>query len=151
MSIDHTTVAARVDHFLDICRQAGIKITHQRTEVFRELARTDEHPDAETVHQRVRKRVPAVSLDTVYRTLHLLEDKGIITRIGGLKDPARFDANSRPHHHFLCTACGLMLDFYSPAYDRVAPPVEVNEMGTVESIRVEIRGLCSQCRMTRKD
>lgn len=148
MSIDQTTTAARVDNFLDICRQAGIKITHQRTEVFKELAQTDEHPDAETVYQRVRNRVPAISLDTVYRTLHLLEEKGIVTRLGGLRDPARFDANPKPHHHFLCTECGLMRDFYGPAYDQVTPPVEVNDMGTVQSIHVEIRGLCSQCRET---
>jgi len=55
-----------------------MKVTHQRTEIFRELAAGTEHPDAETVYQRVCKRVPSISRDTVYRTLSTLETKGLI-------------------------------------------------------------------------
>ena len=59
-----------------------MKLTHQRMEIFREVARTADHPDAQTVYERVRKRVPAVSLDTVYRNLWLLSDLGLLSTLG---------------------------------------------------------------------
>lgn len=139
-------VEKRVAEFLELCRTQGVKATHQRTEILRELAGCAEHPDAETILVRVRKRVPAISFDTVYRTLNLLEEKGVITRIGSMRDRARFDANTGRHHHFVCTQCGMIGDFYCDAMDRLPVPAEVDAMGSVEGVYVELRGLCQQCK-----
>jgi Fur family peroxide stress response transcriptional regulator len=136
----------RVAAFLDICRRQGVKATHQRTEILRELARSDEHPDAEMILGRVRQRIPAISVDTIYRTLKLLEDKGVIARVGSMRDRARFDANTDRHHHFICTECGMIGDFYSDAMDRLAVPREVSEMGSVLGVYVELRGICRRCK-----
>lgn len=57
-------VDERVAHFMEVCRRYGIRVTHQRTEILRELAGTEEHPDAEAVYNSVRKRIPSISLDT---------------------------------------------------------------------------------------
>lgn len=140
----------RLTEFADACRQHGIKATHQRTEILRELAGTEEHPDAETVYKSVRRRVPAISLDTVYRTLKLFEDKGVIVRMGAMKERARFDANTSRHHHFVCTQCGLIRDFYDEALDSLKAPQVVPEMGCVDSVYVELRGLCRSCRKQNK-
>jgi Fur family peroxide stress response transcriptional regulator len=139
-------VEKRVAAFLDTCRRQGVKGTHQRTEILRELAGSEEHPDAETILGRVRRRVPAISVDTVYRTLRLLEDKGVIARVGSMRDRARFDANTDRHHHFVCTECGMIGDFYSDAMDRFPVPREVSEMGSVEGVYVELRGICRKCK-----
>ncbi len=139
-------VEQRVAAFVDACRRQGIKVTHQRTEIMRELAGTDQHPDAETVYANVRQRIPAISLDTVYRTLRLLEDTGAISRVGSMRDRARFDANRDRHHHFVCSECGLVRDFYSEVLDAFPPPPEVEEMGCVDSVYVELRGRCRECR-----
>lgn len=144
--MDQVRIDARVANFQAVCRKHRIKATHQRVEIMRDVASTDEHPDAESVYRRVRRRIPALSLDTVYRTLRLLEDHGVISRVGSMKDRARFDANTDRHHHFVCTRCGLVRDFYSPAFDRFAPPAEVRKMGSVEAVYVELRGLCRTCR-----
>jgi Fur family peroxide stress response transcriptional regulator len=149
MGIDRTTLARRQARFVAACKHCGVKATHQRIQVFRELARSDDHPDAETIYRRVRRRVPTISLDTVYRTLRLLESRGIIARIGSLGGPARFDANEEPHHHFVCTECGLMYDFCQPNYDHVSLPPAVAEIGTVKSVCVEVRGLCRKCEKNR--
>ncbi len=143
--LTHEQVEKRVADFVEVCRRQGVKATHQRTEVLRELAESEEHPDAETVHARVRQRIPAISVDTVYRTLRLLEDKGVIARVGSVRDRARFDANMDRHHHFVCTACGLIGDFQSTALDRFSVPPEVREMGSVDRVYVELRGRCQQC------
>jgi len=136
----------RVAAFLDTCRRHGVKATHQRTEILRELAGSEEHPDAETIFGRVRQRVPAISVDTVYRTLRLLEEKGVIARVGSMRDRARFDANTDRHHHFVCTACGMIGDFYSDEMDRLVAPREVSEMGSVQGVYVELRGICRKCK-----
>jgi Fur family peroxide stress response transcriptional regulator len=139
-------VEKRVAAFLDTCRRQGVKATHQRTEILRELAGSEEHPDAETILIRVRRRIPAISVDTVYRTLRLLEDKGVIARVGSMRDRARFDANTERHHHFVCTECGMIGDFCSDAMNRLPVPREVSEMGGVEGVYVELRGVCRKCK-----
>lgn len=139
-------IEKRVAGFLEICRRQGVKATHQRTEILRELAGSDEHPDAETIFRRVRQRIPAISVDTIYRTLRLLEDSGVIARVGSIRDRTRFDANTDRHHHFVCTECGMIGDFCSSEMDCVAVPREVSEMGNVEEVYVELRGVCRQCK-----
>lgn len=134
-----------VAEFPNACRRQGVKATHQRTEILRELVGTEEHPDAETIFERVRERIPAISRDTVYRTLKLLEEKGVISRVGSTRDRARFDANTDRHHHFVCCECGMIGDFYSDVLDRFPVPREVAEMGSVETVYVELRGRCRKC------
>lgn len=146
MAIDRKQERSRLSECAEACRRTGIKATHQRTEILRELAGTDEHPDAETIYTRVRERVPAISLDTVYRTLKLFEEKGVIARIGAARDRARFDANTARHHHFVCTRCGLMRDFYDDTLDRLRLSPDVPEVACVNSVHVELRGLCRACR-----
>jgi Fur family peroxide stress response transcriptional regulator len=143
-------VEERVKGFPNVCRRYGVKATHQRAEIYRELAGTDEHPDAETLYTRVRKRIPEISLDTVYRTLRLLEKKGLITRVGSLGEKTRFDANTNRHHHFVCTECGFIGDIYNEEWNNIPAPNKVGTMGTVNSIHVELRGLCKTCQRKRR-
>ncbi len=138
-------VKNRFEEFPGVCRRYGVKATYQRSEIYRELASTKEHPDAETIYNRVRKRIPTISLDTVYRTLRLLKKKGLISRVGSLGERTRFDADTARHHHFVCTECGFIGDIYSEAWNDVRAPSNVTAMGTVNSIHVEARGLCRVC------
>ena len=151
MKINTKEVERRTKVFSGTSRRYGVKTTHQRTEIFRELARTNEHPDAEMIYARVRRRIPAISLDTVYRTLRLLEKEGLISRVGSLGEKMRFDANTDHHHHFVCTRCGFMGDIYSEEWDGFRAPSDVMAMGTVNSIHVELRGLCKACQGKQND
>lgn len=145
MRTDKEEVRSRTDQLREACRRAGVRLTHQRMEVFHEVAETCDHPDAETVWKGVRKRLPMVSLDTVYRTLWLLRDLGLITALGPPWGRARFDANMRQHHHFVCTRCGATRDFYNHEFDELKAPDEVKAIGNVDATRVELRGLCIRC------
>ncbi|MCB1217885.1 transcriptional repressor [bacterium] len=129
----------------DACLKAGIRLTHQRLEVYREVASTTEHPDAESIHRSVRRRIPTISLDTVYRTLWLLQDLGLVKTLGASRERVRFDANVRPHHHFVCLACGRVEDFFDESLDSVRLPYSVGELGTVEQTHIEARGYCHSC------
>ncbi len=146
MAIREEDVRRRVEQLVEACRANGLKVTHQRTEVFRELARTEEHPDAETVWKRVRRRVSSISRDTVYRTLALLEEQGLVRKVDPLHERARFDANMDRHHHFVCTQCGTVRDFYSEELDAFEPPEEVRGWGDVRFVQVQLRGVCVKCR-----
>ncbi len=149
MSVDEAELERRMARYVEVSRRAGLKLTHQRLEIFRELAASVEHPDAETVYQGVRRRVPTVSLDTVYRTLWRMHDLGLITTLFPRQDSLRFDANVGQHHHFVCTACGLARDFESEELDSLAVPDEASELGQAQSAQVIIKGLCANCATAR--
>jgi Fur family peroxide stress response transcriptional regulator len=145
VSVSPDELTRRIERFKAACREAGVKLTHQRIEIFREVAGSEEHPDAEVVFRGVRVRVPTVSLDTVYRALWLLEDLGLVTTLGPRRDPTRFDANLDSHHHFVCERCGLVRDFESREFDALGVPEEARRLGTVSGVHVQVRGVCGAC------
>ncbi len=145
MKIKKKEVEQRMKLFETVCRHAGIKLTHQRIEIFREIAQTEDHPDADQVFQRVKDRIPTVSLDTVYRTLWLLNDLGLLVTLGSSRERTRFDANLNSHHHFICGQCGFTRDFFSNDLDNISLPDSVGSFGEIETMHVEVRGICRKC------
>jgi len=140
-----TEIEERLRCFENECRKQGIKRTHQRLEIFREVAQSTEHPDAEKIYQSVSSRIPTISLDTVYRTLWMLKDLGLITTLGSPRERTRFDANLDHHHHFVCVKCGLTRDFYSDALDKLELPESLLSIGHPVKTQVEVNGLCREC------
>jgi Fur family transcriptional regulator, peroxide stress response regulator len=145
MALTQQDIDERMTAFVDACRREGVKVTYQRMEIFREVASTEEHPDADHVYRGVRARIPTVSLDTVYRALSLLEKLGVVSRVHVFSDRARFDANTQRHHHFVCHRCGLIKDFSSPEADGFHIPEDVRAVGRIESVHLEVRGVCCSC------
>jgi Fur family transcriptional regulator, peroxide stress response regulator len=147
------TKDAKVEHrlaqFKAAAKDAGVKLTHQRLEIFREVASSLEHPDAGTVFRSVQARMPTVSLDTVYRTLWMLNDLGLITTLGPRREGVRFDGNLEHHHHYVCVRCGLARDFESTELDALRVPDAVKELGSVVTTQVEVRGVCESCARER--
>lgn len=135
----------RLRLFTRACRERGLKMTPQRLEIFRELASTTRHPSVESIHQRIRVRMPNVSLDTVYRTLATLQEHGIVSRVEVLDDRARYDANLEKHHHFVCTRCQKVEDVIWPELDGLTLPAEAGDWGEVDRVYAEIRGVCRTC------
>ena len=135
----------RMRHCTDGLRRAGVKLTHQRLEICREIAGSGDHPDAEAVFKGVRERVPTISLDTVYRTLWTLLGLGLIRTLGIPRERMRFDGNIEPHHHFVCTRCGEAQDFCSHEFDALKVPEDVRTYGIIHNTHVEVRGICLRC------
>ncbi|MBN2048891.1 MAG: transcriptional repressor [Spirochaetales bacterium] len=145
MIIHEDELEKRLGLFQKALRDRGIKLTHQRLEIFREIASRIDHPDAEAVYRSVKTRLPTVSLDTVYRTLHLLMDLGLIGTLGDRFTSTRFDPNLKPHHHFLCVRCGLARDFESSELDNLDLPEAAEGFGKVIDNNVVVRGICNDC------
>ena len=108
--------------FEQICKAAGLKVTQQRLEIYRQLLKAKDHPAAETLYTRLARRLPTLSLDTVYRTLATFERLGLVHRLETTGSQARYEALTSPHHHFLCDRCGKVIDFSWQDFDTLAPP-----------------------------
>src|SRR5262245_3971084 len=93
-------------------RACGLRLTGPRKVILEVLRGTESHPTAEWVHRVVRRRLPRVSLGTVYRNLRLLVAEGLAAEIRG--PHARFDANLVDHHPFTCLRCRCILDVDGP-------------------------------------
>jgi len=139
------TGQARMDVFRETCKSRGYRLTPQRMEVFREIDESDDHPSADIIFERVRNRVPSISLDTVYRILYWLEEVGLVGRVQIAGDRLRFDGNSADHHHFVCSKCGAIRDFASAEVDEVQLPDEVQSWGRIDVRHLQIRGVCLDC------
>jgi len=151
MAVSPEEVERRVDSLSHALRGSSLRLTHQRLEVIREVARSDEHPDVEALYRAVRERVPTISLDTVYRTVATLGDLGLVRRVALTPGPARYDANPSRHHHFVCTRCGLIRDVDDPELDAVRAPRGTASLGSVESVEVQLRGVCTPCHRKESD
>ncbi|MDZ8118309.1 Fur family transcriptional regulator [Pontiella agarivorans] len=142
--IDPAEIEQRLGQLTETCRANGLRMTHQRMEIFREVAASGEHPDADTIFKRVRKRLPTISPDTVYRTLASLEETGLISRVNPVCGRARFDANTDEHHHYICTKCGKITDIYLSTPP--ALPEGIENLGEVESLHLQVHGVCHNCK-----
>jgi len=135
----------RISQFERACQAAGIKLTHQRVEVLREVAGRSGHPSVEEILEGVKARIPTVSVDTVYRTLWLLTDLGLVATLGPRRDAVRFDANLSPHHHYVCVRCGATIDVESLDLAKLGIEEELKALGSIDSAHLEIRGTCASC------
>ncbi|MEN8255817.1 MAG: Fur family transcriptional regulator [Verrucomicrobiota bacterium] len=142
-TIDPVEVEQRLEQLKEACREDGLRMTHQRMEIFRVVAQTEEHPGVETIFKRVREKLPTVSHDTVYRTLASLEGMGLVSRVDPAGSRARYDANRDIHHHFVCTKCGLISDLY--LNEEPPLPEGIENLGNAESLHLQVRGVCHNC------
>ena len=107
---------------------------------------TTTHPSAEWVFEHVRQEVPDISLATVYRNLSLFKDQGLITSLGTVKGVERFDGNTDPHVHFICTGCGKILDLGGiQVPEELSGAAEAESGGSVEACSLNFTGLCGDC------
>jgi len=84
-------------------KKHGLKITPQRTAIYRELLKAKDHPSADIIYERLIKRVLTISFDTVNRTLLTFSKIGIALIVEGYGQPKRYDPDVNTHHHFRCT------------------------------------------------
>jgi Fur family peroxide stress response transcriptional regulator len=145
MSRSNEMIQESLAAFESSCREAGLRITHQRLEVYRELAMAEDHPTAEVLYQRLRRNLPTISLDTVYRTLATFERQGLIGKVDTVESQARFEARGARHHHLICRRCKEIMDFQWQQIDEVALPGEISGWGSIDKRNVVVYGVCGSC------
>ena len=134
-----------LDLFSWTSKQYGLKITPQRTAIVQELLKAKDHPTADDIYQRIVKKMPNISFDTVNRTLLTFSKIGITKVVEGYGQAKRYDPDLGIHHHFRCIRCGRIIDFHNRDYDNIAVPAEISKRFTVTSKKVVLEGLCGKC------
>jgi Fur family peroxide stress response transcriptional regulator len=140
------TVKEYVEELNQVCRKKELRITPQRLEVYKTIVRTTEHPSAEAILKKVRKRIPNISHDTVYRTLTWLERNKLIFQVGVVDGVARFDGNMKFHVHYICDECGKIGDIFPERFDISNLTAMLPPGFSAERALVEFRGGCPSCR-----
>lgn len=126
-------------------RAAGLRLTPQRQVVVEVLNGDTSHPTAESVAQRVRQRMPGVSLSTVYKVLHELAHLGLVTELD-VAGVMRFDPDTAEHMHVVCESCGTIIDMPVPAEAaRLLSGTVASGVAQVNRIDVVVRGVCDAC------
>jgi Fe2+ or Zn2+ uptake regulation protein len=123
----------------------GYRATSQRIVIAEELGRLGRHVSAEELRDEVAPRLPNLSLPTVYATLEVLEECGLVRRIAAGRDRALYDAGDPNHHHMVCRRCGLVQDLEAPATLSPALSAAASSGFVADGAEVVVRGLCSDC------
>mgnify|MGYP006278399695 CR=1 FL=1 len=125
--------------------QHDVKMTPNRRAILGELRATNEHPSADEIYESVRKRLPRISLGTVYRTLDVLSKHGLIRVIGEAGEQRRYDADLGGHHHVRCERCGRVGDVVVDGDARLEEAVVDAEGFEVDGYHLCFTGLCPRC------
>ncbi len=120
------------------------RMTRQRRIILETVKGLKTHPTADEVFGLVRKRLPRISLGTVYRNLELLTEQGAIHKLDTAGQQKRFDGDITPHSHVKCIKCGKIDDLYFELPKPSAAWAEETDFKILE-YKVELLGICPDC------
>ena len=124
----------------------------KRNAILAYLRQTKEHPSAEMVFNHLKPEYPDLSLGTVYRNLSMFKNKGEIMSVGTVNGVERFDGNTNPHVHFVCTGCDAISDL-----PQIAVPEALNQQvmqetgGMIDTCQLTFVGICQTCKEKSKE
>ena len=119
--------------------------TKQKEAILEVLKSTDRHPTASWIYEQVRKKMPHISLGTVYRDLKMLARNGDILEIDFTSNPSRYDGNTGNHYHFRCLKCDNIFDVDEKVNKEIDRRVAQKTGFEVLYHCLEFHGLCQQC------
>lgn len=125
--------------------EKGYRYTQPRQVILDLLRAATCHPDANWVYDHARAEIPHISLGTVYRTLGVLVDAGLVRELRGAGSHARYDGDIARHHHVICRRCGAVADVRLELSEQLNDTVAVETGYVIEERRVDFYGLCPMC------
>ena len=131
--------------FRELCHAHGLALTHQRQVIYETLVAMPGHPSPEEVYERVRKKVPAISLATVYKTIHTFVDSGLVREVSLHHGSLRVDHNMSSHHHLVCKSCKAITDIDESAFAPLQFKQRLPQGFQFERFAVDVLGLCPKC------
>lgn len=131
--------------FRELCLEHGIAVTHQRQVLYEVMRGMEGHPSPEEVYARVKVQIPAISLATVYKNIHLFVESGVLREVSLHHGSRRVEMNDAEHHHMVCSQCKSITDVHAeelglPEQRKVLPGGFL-----VERYSVDVIGICSKC------
>jgi Fe2+ or Zn2+ uptake regulation protein len=126
--------------------KSGYRNTTQRAVILAEVEAYEGHLTAGEIFERVRRRYPTIAYGTVYRTLHLLAEHGLIQELTFADQASRFDKRVERHDHVHCTECGIIVDVDVPVALMATHVAEEQSEFTITSHHTVFNGLCPACK-----
>lgn len=132
---------------IDLFRENGFKVTTQRLAICKFILSRQDHPSAEQIYQGLKKDYPTISLGTIYKTLHLLKEIGLVQELGFNEGSIRYDPDMEIHINMICTKCGKIHD-YKPEnieaiWHNLIAKLNIKPIGQ----RIDIYYECADCKM----
>ena len=127
---------------IDRLRESGIQPTHQRIIILDYLIEQKGHPTADEINRCLQQKSPALSKATVYNTLKLFSQKGLIHMIATNQDESRYEIADHPHGHFVCSNCGEIFDIDLKPDSIISEDLEGF---IIEDVQLLIKGICPKC------
>jgi Fur family peroxide stress response transcriptional regulator len=128
-----------------------VRITRQRAAIYAALSETTSHPTAEDLYRTVKRQYPMMSRNTVYYTLGVLRQAGLVQEVNVGHEVARFDGNVAVHHHLICLGCGQIVDVMDEGLNHLDISSGQARGFHVLGHRVEFHGYCASCQQSRCD
>ena len=128
--------------------QKSSRYSRQRETVLQVVLEDGGHLTADEIYKRVSKKLPKVSLATVYRNLRLLEEGKMLSQMQGADQVTHFEPYAEPHHHFICKACKKIWNLDSPTVQTCTGCISPKVPFTVDAILTTLYGECENCRPT---
>ncbi len=135
------SIREHADGIERLCQERGLKMTGQRRTIARVLSEADDHPDVEELYRRASVLDDRISIATVYRTVRLFEEKGILQRRDFGSGRARYEpVDQTPHYHLIDIESGKVVEFRSAEHERLVRAVAEQLGFQVMSLRLEVFG-----------
>ena len=129
-------------HLERLCAEKGMRMTDQRRVIARVLSDADDHPDVEELHRRAVAQDPRISIATVYRTVRLFEEAGILTRHDFGDGRARYEAAAEAHHdHLIDVETGRVIEFVDPELEELQRRIAARLGFRLVDHRMELYGI----------
>lgn len=122
-----------------------IRMTKQRQVILEELCKVTSHPTADEMYQMIRKRLPKISLGTVYRNLEILSELGMVLKLDVGGTQKRFDGNVENHYHARCKHCGSVSDIHMSINADVEAQAQLCTDFNIQRHSLEFTGVCPAC------
>ncbi|WP_048180519.1 Fur family transcriptional regulator [Methanosarcina siciliae] len=136
-------------YIIKALRGKGYKATPQRIAIGRFALHNHAHPTAQRIYNEVKKIYPTVSLATVYKTIQILKEVGLIQELNLEKDQARFDPNMEPHAHLVCLQCKSISDCTDPMISEIVDRMSNKADFSAGEWNFDVYGICSNCRLKK--
>lgn len=136
-------------HALATLKEHHIRVTPQRQIILTYLVTHHNHPSVDTIYTALAAQLPNLSMATVYNTLNLLVDLGIVIELPNDNGGIRYDFYGQPHYHVICENCGKITDVFAPDFGEIEQTLNreaAEQTGyLITSNHVEVYGLCTDC------
>jgi len=130
--------------FQSLCRKHDLAATHQRRVIYDTVMSMHGHPSPELIYDKVKRKIPSISLATVYKNVRTFLESGMLREVSMHHGSLRVEPNEQAHHHLVCVRCKQITDL-DPEH---LAPVRIKQRPrgfTVTRIAVDVMGVCAAC------